>query len=380
MRIFYAADHEPFPGNNLWHTNLYLPLVDLGHDVVSFDYDLTPHFLNADPSVPAQAAFIQQRRGQLEEALLRQVHAAHRAKPLDVFFSYFYSAHCRPEIIREIGAMGIRTINWYCNGSYQFHLVQEIAPAFDYCLVPERFRLDDYRRIGANPIYCQEAANPNFYRPYELSKDYAVTFVGQRYGDRPEYVRHLLDDGIDIRVWGVGWQPKPRLRQSQIQRAVRMLTTRNGWRTGLHYIGQRLRPNSNSVSIELPQEITGPPLSDTEAVQLYSRSKISLGFSSCGETHQRERVLQIRLRDFEAPMSGAFYMVEYMEELEEFFEIGREIVCYRDKYDLADRVKYYLAHDAERERIRQAGHQRALRDHTWHQRFRDVFCAIGVAE
>lgn len=113
---------------------------------------------------------------------------------------------------------------------------------------------------------------------------------------------------------------------------------------------------------------------------MYSRSRISLGFSSCGETHRSgERVLQVRLRDFEAPMSGAFYMVEYMDELQEFFEDGKEIVCYHDKHDLAEKAKFYLSHDAERERIRWAGHRRAVGEHTWQQRFRRVFREVGLA-
>ena len=113
---------------------------------------------------------------------------------------------------------------------------------------------------------------------------------------------------------------------------------------------------------------------------MYSRSKISLGFSVVGDTHQTgASIKQIRLRDFEAPMSGAFYMVENMEELVEFFEIGKEIVCYDDKADLLEKVRYYLAHDSERERIRRAGLLRARRDHSWHERFTAVFKTIGLA-
>jgi spore maturation protein CgeB len=72
-------------------------------------------------------------------------------------------------------------------------------------------------------------------------------------------------------------------------------------------------------------------------------------------------------------------MVEYMEELEEFFVIGKEIVCYRGKDDLADKIRYYLKHDAERNRIRQAGYQRCLRDHTWQKRLSDSFRAMSLA-
>lgn len=70
------------------------------------------------------------------EALLRQVARAHGQKPLNALFTYFCSAFARPEVIREVSDMGIITVNRYCNASYQFDLVCEIAPAYSYCLVP----------------------------------------------------------------------------------------------------------------------------------------------------------------------------------------------------------------------------------------------------
>jgi len=112
---------------------------------------------------------------------------------------------------------------------------------------------------------------------------------------------------------------------------------------------------------------------------MYSRSKICLGFSNVGLTGLSNMpIKQVRLRDFEAPMSGAFYMVEYMEELEEFFEIGKEIVCYHDKIDLVNKIKYYLAHDGEREKIRHAGYRRAVNDHSWQKRFETVFAKMEL--
>ena len=112
---------------------------------------------------------------------------------------------------------------------------------------------------------------------------------------------------------------------------------------------------------------------------MYSRSRINLGFSSVGSTHETaRRIVQVRLRDFEVPMSGGFYMVEHMEELEGLYEIGREIVTYRDRNDLTEKIRFYLAHDAERERIGEAGRRRALRDHTWQKRFQKAFEKMGL--
>ncbi|MCJ7575560.1 MAG: glycosyltransferase [Dehalococcoidia bacterium] len=392
MRIFYASVTTPNSAfqSNLWRNNLYLPLVDLGHDVVEFQYDLRKTLQSPDPADPIQKAFIERNRPKLTKELLHQIRAAHASRPVDLFFSYFYDACVLPEAIDEIKAMGIRTVNWYCNGSYQLHLVSEIAPHYDWCLVPEKFRLKDYVAMGARPIYCQEAANPNIYKPYDLAVEYDVTFVGQAYGDRPVYINYLREQGIDVRVWGWGWhnfstEAKARLWSSLPRRSLlgaRLLMSESGRQVLWQYFHRQSPENIRNTEPRavLPASIIGGALLDLELIQMYSRSKINLGFSSCGDTHKTgERILQVRLRDFEVPMSGGFYIVEHMEELGEFFKVGNEIVCYTDKEDLADKIKYYLGHDAERERIRQAGHERCLRDHSWHKRFQMAFREMGLA-
>ena len=393
MRIFYASSPSPnaWMGvpSKLWRDNLYLPLLDLGHDVVEFIYDyrkITDYWNIKDKN-----------RDDLTSELMRQVRAAHSEKSIDLFFSYFYDRFVFPKAIDEIRGMGIRTVNWYCNGSYQLDLVSEISPRYDWCLVPEKARLNDYVQMGANPIYCQEAANPRVYRPYQVPLEFDVTFVGQGYGDRPGYIEYLLDHGIDIRVWGTGWHnysressetiPPPKL-QGPVH-IGRKFMTRQGWKAAARLRGVFLRRSTNRYGVAsgqfgsgcyLPPSILGGPLTDLEMIKMFSRSKINLGFSSCGETHQDdERILQIRLRDFEIPMSGGFYMVEFMEELEEFDEIGKEIVCYTGPEDLAEKIKYYLAHETERETIRKAGYDRCLRDHTWQKRFQTVFQQIGLS-
>jgi len=392
MRIFYASDTTPNSAfqSNLWRNNLYLPLVDLGHDVVEFQYDLRETFQNLNPADPIQKAFIEKNRPKVTRELLHQIKSAHAIKPVDLFFSYFYDACILPEAIDEIKAMGIKTVNWYCNGSYQLHLVSEIAPHYDWCLVPEKFRLKDYVAMGARPIYCQEAANPNIYKPYDLPVEFDVTFVGQAYGDRPVYIKYLLEQEIDVRVWGWGWQSfsteaKAPPRSSLPRRAllaVQLLMSKSGRQVLRQYFRRQTLTNTRNTEprVVLPDSILGDTLSDIQMIHMYSRSKINLGFSSCGDTHETgKRILQVRLRDFEVPMSGGFYIVEHMEELEEFFNIGKEIVCYTDKQDLSDKIKYYSKHDDERERIRKAGHERCLRDHSWHKRFQKAFEQMGLA-
>ena len=358
MRIFYAADASPNPdfASNLWRANLYDSLVSLGHEVIEFHYDLAATFRHLDPTRAEHAAFIAENRPRLSAELLAQIRAAHASAPLTLFFSYFYDACVEPSTLDAIRALGIVTVNWFCNASYQLHLVREISPHYDWCLVPEHFRLDDYRALGARPIYCQEAANPAIYHPHDLPLEYDIAFVGQCYADRPDIVRWLRGESLAVRVWGANWdcQIAPHSRNP------------------LRRLFQKTRG--------LPAHAVGGVLSDTALVQLYSRARIQLGFATVGETHTGgERITQVRLRDFEVPMSGAFYLTEHSDELAEFFTPGIEIETWRTREELRDKCRYYLAHDAARRRIAAAGRERALREHTWQHRFTAAFYEMGIA-
>jgi len=359
MRIFYAVANSPNSriSSELWRKNLRGSLVQLGHDLVDFDYDLQLTFQNLDPGNSTHADFIRQNRPRLSEALLVQIEKARTQRPIDLLFTYFYNACVLPDAIRQIRSSGIVTVNWFCNASFQFHLVSEIAPEYDFCLVPEKFRLEDYRRIKANPIYCQEAANPEVYHPYPVAEQYDVAFIGQAYGERPGLIRTLLDHRVKVRVWGTGWEYFRRQRPS---------FNPLNWGRG-------------NGSLKIPSRLIGGVLSDEELVRTFSRTKINLGFAGCwAEDTTAQRITQIRLRDFEIPMSGGFYLTEYQEEIEAFYEIDREIVCYRTKEELLDKIHFYLRHPAERAQIREAGRRRCLSEHTWAKRFEKVFREIGV--
>lgn len=361
MRIFYAAPLSPNSRfqSNLWRDNLRGSLVQLGNEILDFDYDLSTNFQNVDPSDPEQAKFIARNRPHLSEALVSQVRKEHAVRPLDLLFTYFYNACVLPGVVRELGSLGIVTVNWFCNASYQFHLVSEIAPEYHFCLVPEKLRLEDYRRIGANPIYCQEGGNPDVYHPYPEAERYEAGFVGQAYGERPGLVQWLVKKGVDAHVWGSGWEYYRRRRPSLNP----MRWARGG------------RDNSPKI----PGRLIGGILPDEEVVRTFSRTKINLGFAGCWtDEKSAERITQIRLRDFEIPMSGGFYLAEYQEELSEFFDLESEIVCYRNREDLLGKIRFYLGRPDLRQKIRERGRSRCLREHTWAKRFEKAFREMGL--
>ena len=94
-------------------------------------------------------------------------------------------------------------------------------------------------------------------------------------------------------------------------------------------------------------------LSIDEYALVYKRSKIALNFCY----HPNGRV-QVKGHVFEATLCGAMLMEADNPDTAKLFEPMVDYVPFKDEKDLVDKVKYYLAHDAEREEIAANGHKK----------------------
>jgi hypothetical protein len=108
------------------------------------------------------------------------------------------------------------------------------------------------------------------------------------------------------------------------------------------------------------------PVQFSEYVPLYQRTKI--GFN----VHNRGDYTVGSYRLFELPANGVMQISDGGQFLNHFFEVGEEIIGYRGVDDLIDKIHYYLAHDAERQRIAMNGYRRVMRDHRFRDRMRQA--------
>jgi spore maturation protein CgeB len=365
VRIFYAVPRSAWVDLNLRRS-----LEDMGHDLVRFDFPGWPDERDPDWAMRGKPL--------TNERLLTAVRKAGR---VDLFFGYFYSSVVYPLTLKQIRATGVPTVNFSCNNVHQFELVRDIAPQFDVCWVPEQAAQADFRSVGAKPVRIQLAANPRVYRPLPEPRHYDVTFVGQRYADRAELLQHLHRNGVQVRAWGAGWQTRRRLDLAQIKAGLALVEDErlDGVRRLLRQRLARTRSNESSGDALSPMEFGGPRLLQRDLVKTFSQSRVSLGFATAGESHKTEkRLTHLRLREFEAPMSGALYLTEAQPELAEYFEPDTEVLTYADRHELLDKARYYLAHQEQAERVRHAALLRARREHTWQHRFGQLFAALGL--
>lgn len=67
-----------------------------------------------------------------------------------------------------------------------------------------------------------------------------------------------------------------------------------------------------------------------------------------------------------------FLLHPYAKLLAEQYESDRELVFYRDREELVDRIYFFLSHPYEREMIREAGYRKTLEQHTYLHRVEEL--------
>jgi spore maturation protein CgeB len=85
-------------------------------------------------------------------------------------------------------------------------------------------------------------------------------------------------------------------------------------------------------------------------------------------------------RTFELASCGAFQLVDERTLLPEAFEVGSEIVTFKDLPDLREKIDYYLAHPEERELINTRARTRVLKDHTYDKRLQEMLSIIYASK
>ena len=88
--------------------------------------------------------------------------------------------------------------------------------------------------------------------------------------------------------------------------------------------------------------------------EILGRSKISINFSYSVDKHQ------FKGRPIEIFHSGAMLLETYNKHTASLFRDGIDYVSFRDKFEMVEKIKYYLFHPDEAEKIAKSGKDRML--------------------
>lgn len=248
-----------------------------------------------------------------------------------------------PETLAEArrSSPGARLVNWGLLGPTAIEESADRAKRYDLFCTTSRLALAEHLKLGVErALYLPFASDPDIYRPVELTgADRArygceIGLLGIWYAERQKLLEAL--SGFDLAIYG------PRWRHKRIP-------------------SRRLLPH-----------VRGRGLHGEEAVKFYLASQINLnvhawhGLAPSG----------MNMRCFDVPACGGFLLTDYVEELEEVFEPGRELEVFRDAEELADKVRYYLKHEADRKAIAGRGRSVIEAAHTYRHRMAAILEAL----
>jgi hypothetical protein len=265
-------------------------------------------------------------------AFARQRHAE---RPFHLFVTCATGYAFVRDTIDAVGDLGIATCGYFWDDRLIFRGDRyegqwtgpaSIAASFDLCLTNSSASRIKYFVEGGRALFWPLGANPDVFAPVETSRDIPVSFVGAAYGARPIWIERLRKRGVEVLTEGPGW------------------------------------PSG--------------PVSLARMIEVYSRSRICLGFSGVGYSM---REFCLKGRDIEVPMAGTVYLTPRQPDLSLVFDVGTEVLAFDGLDDCVRQIRELLDQPERCERIRQAARERGLRDHTWAKRFDDLVSLLRRA-
>jgi spore maturation protein CgeB len=293
----------------------------LGHEVVTFFYD--DYLSNTT---------------QLQKALMEK---ANTCKP-DLIFFILFRNQFKFKTLDYLKSKYI-TFNWFGDDQWRFDsFTKNYAPHFTWCSTTDKFAIEKYHNIGQNNVILTQWAAIDNHSIYNSSKnyDYDISFVGGYHPYRKWFLSKLKKRGIVVNTFGNNWE-NGSLASAEMNKL---------------FAKTKINLNiSNSTTL------------DTSISYLFSSPRAIPQTVVSGKIKS-----QIKARNFEIPYFGGFQITDYVPTLENYFDIGKEIICYSNVDEAADLISYYLNNDAEREKIKNAGHHRAASEHGYINRLKII--------
>ncbi|HVY71726.1 MAG TPA: glycosyltransferase [Verrucomicrobiae bacterium] len=350
----------------LWGRHFYdgirsvVPATVIPEDV-DFSWAKTQPFVESDA--------IRRGRAECSQKIGEQIRRAHDRHGLDAVLSYCFARDLDLGLVRETIQSGIPWVNFFCDSTHLFPEVEPLARVVSLNWFPEGAAIPRYKEIGASVFHRTYAMNPaHLPESGSRSGKHPVVFIGLPSTNRITQLGLLRLLGCPVTIRGHGWvgggadpfyNAEPawrRLLRSLVRRgAVEKLVRRAVW--------PLVRPQARG------------PLEDAEFTAFLRESRIVLGLNQ-GRDEHGVAASYLKFRDVEFPGYGCCYLTEHSDDLEEAFEIGKEVLAYRSMASAASHIKRLRDRPELAASIGAKGRKRVLADHTWEVRLRELATAL----
>lgn len=335
MKVLVAGDWH----SDLHETEVCKSLRRLGHEPLEFKWF---HYFAFDANKPRSLVAIVKRFqnkfvwgpliGQINRDFLAQVR---QQKP-DVIFVY-RGTHLTAQTLQTVRdeLPGCKLVGYnnddpfsQAQPRYLWRHFMACIPVYDLMLAYRHTNIDELKKAGARRVELLRSWYvPDRNYPIELTKNERdeyecdVVFIGHlENDDRLEFLEAIAKDNHLLKIYGPGYDWDPVLSKSYL------------------------------LASQVPVRLVW----GGEYNKILNGAKIALCFLSKlnRDTYTR--------RCFEIPASGTLLLSEYTDDLANLYEEGEEIAFFRNKKDMLDKIKYYLADSAARDKLARNGRAKVV--------------------
>lgn len=354
MKILYVAikyhQGNPDHGYSFEHNAFYkslLKLDDASHEILYFPFDV----------------IMLERGKHAMNSLL--IERAKQIQPDLCFFSLI-SDEISPFTIRALKDSGIPTVGWFGDDQFRFESHSRFyAPEFSCIATTWPDAVPKYIALGHQHVFLTTwGVNTDMYHPVSEVKDIDVSFIGSWNKEREKIITCLRKSGIAVMVRGQGW-PQGRVGEDEIVDIISRSKIHLGLNSPSFYIG--FRP---LMRLFLRWE------DGFRRSLKFVRPDFHNFIRNVREWWQK-KIPQLKARVFEVSACRTLLITRPVDTLAVYYTDNQEVILYSDTADLVEKIRYYLLHADERETVARAGYERTVRDHTYTQRFKVLFQAMG---
>jgi spore maturation protein CgeB len=331
MRIVVAGRYFP----DSFARNIAVTLERMGHLVHRVEQELLD--LHSKPIWKHAWGLFEKAFPSLEKRKqVALVRAVEWFEPAVVILTY---GDLPPDTILDIRrASGAKLAVWYPDHLANLGRQYLLASELDAWFFKDPYLAETLReKLGLNAHYLPEACNPLWHRRVELTeaerRKYGCDLctASNMYYYRARTLEPFKD--YDLKIWGASY---PR------------------------WMASPLRANYPGIYV-----------AELEKAKAFNAAKVVLN------TMHYAEIEGVNCRLFEAAGCGAFQIADRKPALAELLEPEREVVTFRTRQELKEKVDYYLAHPEERQEIADRAYARAHREHTYEHRLNRVLEVLG---
>lgn len=174
-----------------------------------------------------------------------------------------------------------------------------------------------------------------------------VSYIGTYLPEKREYIQNYvypLKRYYSVRLYGQDW--------TFLQRTLGIVQ-----RGGQYF------------NIPLLRSIQKAGLKIGDERKIYNSSIVSINIH---ENYQKKFGGDCNERTFKIPISGGFEITDDVACIRKYFKDGNDIVIAKNKDEWFEKIKYYINNPEKRIPIIDAGRQNILKNHTYHNRVKQI--------